>query len=99
MTLGAFLALAARAPYPGLKQTVTMKQLSPFSLSGLAMAAIAADIQAKRVCQRMEEVADRRFHDFCKIAVSLMLATIVGTIAFRAGIFSTICVKQTLLPR
>lgn len=107
MTLGAFLALAARAPFPGLKQTVTMKQLSPFCLSGLAMAAIAADIQAKRVSQRddtgnfvsIEEVVDRRFNAFCKIAVALMYATIVGTIAFRAGIFSTVCMRQTLLPR
>ena len=32
----AFLALAVRAPFPGLKQTVTMKKLSPFCLSGLA---------------------------------------------------------------
>lgn len=107
MTLGAFLALSARAPFPGLKQTVTLKQLSPFCLSGLAMAAIAADVHAKRVCERddagnlvsIEAVADRRFHAFSKIAVGLMLATIVGTIAFRAGLFSTICVKQTLLPR
>ena len=47
----------------------------------------------------IEEEADRRFHAFSKIAVASMLTIMVGTVAFRAGLFSTVCMRQTLLPR
>ncbi len=95
--LGSLFALAARAPLPRLKQKVTMSQLSPFWLSGLALTILTVEVNARRVpierddsnhitneCH--EKIMDNRL--VCLLGGSFisMLAILVGTIAFRAGL-------------
>jgi hypothetical protein len=92
--LSSLFGFASRAPFPGLKQKVNMKQLSPFWFSGLAV--ITGDIQARRISQRdntgkllnIDDVTNKRFYTAAVIALASMLAILVGTVVFRTGLFS-----------
>ncbi len=110
---GCLFALASRAPLLRLKQKVTLSQLTPFTLTSLAIATIVADVHAKRIPitkpflnrEGLELIKDDEKHCFEVIDLSsirqehrnrqvgflgtsfiLILAILVGTVAYRAGL-------------
>jgi len=95
--IGSLFALAARVPLSRLKQKVTMRQLSPFWLSGLALAVLTTELNARRVpietdfygkisTKCSNKTAENSSAAFFGTAIISMLAILVGTVAYRAGL-------------
>lgn len=95
--IGSLFALAARVPLSCLKQKVTMRQLSPFWLSGLALTILASEVNGSHIpIERLpdgkisreciDEITDNRNDGLVRTAIISMLAILVGTIAYRVGL-------------